>query len=131
MGEIERDAQEMSESWIWRRSPTLFFYNGCSLEVKRLLDVLVGESLLNKGHEAAIRVIEDMATTSYEWPGERQVQILKKVASTSEADPLSLIVAQLSAINTKIENMSQSKHEPELRPQPQMGDVNFVHQGGQ
>ncbi|KAH6811352.1 hypothetical protein C2S51_025114 [Perilla frutescens var. frutescens] len=75
------------------------FYNRCNIKIKRLLDASANGSLPGKGSDTAIRIIEDMATNSYQWPEESQVQMMKKVATTSDQDPITLVAAQLFALN--------------------------------
>ncbi|KAH6774966.1 hypothetical protein C2S52_012527 [Perilla frutescens var. hirtella] len=104
------------------------FYGGNKNKVRTLMDMAVGGSLLARGPEEALRIIEEMASNSFQWPVAREgVQILKKVASTSSSDALGLLVAQMATLNSKIEAFTNSRAESS---QNQFEEVNYVNQGG-
>ncbi|KAH6775300.1 hypothetical protein C2S52_012861 [Perilla frutescens var. hirtella] len=108
------------------------FYNGCDMEVKRLLDASAGGSLLNKGHDQAVTIIEDMATNSYQWTGDRPVRILKRAAAVDDSDPISKLAARLSTLNATINSRFDAMARPGV--DNPMGntveDVNYINQRG-
>ncbi|KAH6781482.1 hypothetical protein C2S51_006775 [Perilla frutescens var. frutescens] len=92
------------------------------------MDVAAGGSLLARGPEEDLRIIEEMASNSFQWPAAREgVQILMKVASTSSSDALGLLAAQMATLNSKIEAFTNPKAESS---HSQFEEVNYVNQGG-
>lgn len=88
----------MCEAWerfrgLLRRCPQhgfsqeqqiIFFYSGLTHNTKRIVDVTAGGSFLNTYVEEATRIIEDMASNSYQWPTERQPS--RRVVAAAESD---------------------------------------------
>ncbi|XP_057810441.1 uncharacterized protein LOC131024906 [Salvia miltiorrhiza] len=101
------------------------FYTGCSGEMQRDMNASANGALLEKSHEEAAHIIENLAANSYQFPGERT--ILKKVAATTSSDPIALLTAQLTAMNSKIDAMSISRVEPVVEEQTSFEDVNYIN----
>ncbi|KAH6781613.1 hypothetical protein C2S51_006906 [Perilla frutescens var. frutescens] len=103
------------------------FYGGCKFNVRSILDASAGGSLLNRGPEEAVTIIEKMASNAYQWPGEwENVQILKKVETTNN-DAIALLAAQVTTMNSKIEVMALPRPEPSIMPN--LEEASFVGQG--
>jgi len=58
------------------------FYSGLTSHTKSIVDATAGGCLLNRHAKEAIRILEEMAANSYQWPMERTPS--RKVASISE-----------------------------------------------
>lgn len=51
------------------------FYSGLTHSTKRMVDASAGGCLVNRTAREAMRIIEEMASTSFQWPSERQATI--------------------------------------------------------
>ncbi|XP_056169324.1 uncharacterized protein LOC115665665 [Syzygium oleosum] len=89
---------------VWMQVQT--FYNGCSTNLRSMIDAAAGGTLNNKTPEEAYNLLEEMASNSYQWPTQRIP--VRKASGVREVDAFTAIAAQIEALNKKIDNMSVS-----------------------
>ena len=89
---------------VWMQVQT--FYNGCSTNLRSMIDAAIGGTLNNKTLEEAYNLLEEMASNSYQWPTKRIP--VRKASGVREVDAFTAIVAQIEALNKKIDNMNVS-----------------------
>ncbi|CAA0831267.1 Unknown protein, partial [Striga hermonthica] len=99
-----------------------YFYNGLSGPMKSMVDASAGGALLGRRPNDTKRILEEMASNSYQWPVERTM--LKRVATTNEADSAASMAAQIAAL--VINNMQGGKAESLGVGEP-VEDVNYVN----
>ncbi|XP_057779647.1 uncharacterized protein LOC130998233 [Salvia miltiorrhiza] len=105
----------------------VMFYNACGERTRMFMDTAAGGSLLKRGSSEAMEIIENMATTCYQWPSER-IQ-LKKVAAASSLDPMTLFATQIAELTSKINALTTTKMEPDVENPMMMEEANFVNNG--
>lgn len=93
----------------------------------------MGGSILNRSSSDVLRILEDMAMNSYQWPSERHV--LKKVANVDSPDTV-VLAAEVERLKEQFVIMRRSKNEAAMgEPHGESSwcpeDVNYVNQYGE
>ena len=95
---------------IWQQ--VQIFYNGISASNRSMIDAAAGGTLWRKTLTQAYELIEEMASNSYQWQGDRHV---KKQTGAFTVDTNTVILGQLEALSKKVESlMAINKSPPSL-----------------
>ena len=79
------------------------FYNGLASLTKSILDATAGGSIFSKNAQEAYTILEDLATTSYNWPCERSSPIIPKATERYEmSHPLYKIISWKSLLRKEV-----------------------------
>ena len=68
-----------------------FFYNGLTPNTKMVIDAAAGGALRGKEYDETYKLLEEMASNSYQWQSDRATP--KKIAGVQELDAISAIHA--------------------------------------
>ena len=119
---------------LWFQAQT--FYNGLNYATRSMVDAAVGGFVMNKTAEEPCDLYEDMATSHYQAPSNRNIG--RRVAGVLEVDQLSAIQAQIASLTNQLANqkgptmgqvaMMQSQPGQVQHSEEQFGveDVQFV-----
>nr|XP_023872628.1 uncharacterized protein LOC111985214 [Quercus suber] len=69
-----------------------------------MVDAATGGALMNKTHEAAYELLEELASNNYQWPTERAMP--RKTAGVLELDSITSLAAQMATLSQQLGNHS-------------------------
>lgn len=82
------------------------FYNGLSSSTKSILDTTTGGLIFSKNAQEACTILEDLATTSYNWPCERSSPIIPKAVGLYEVDEVNSLKAQMASLTNALSKLT-------------------------
>ncbi|GKU88727.1 hypothetical protein SLEP1_g2957 [Rubroshorea leprosula] len=88
---------------VWLQMQT--FYNGMTPPNRSIIDVAAGDNLMNKTEEDGYKLLDEMASNSYQWTNDRAT---KKGVGLRNVDAFTSLSAQISALNKKLDNLGAS-----------------------
>ena len=92
------------------------FYQGISPQTRLSLDAAANGSLMNKTHQEAMDLIEDMALNSFQWGGNDTRVVRKQMGGVLEVDGLTAINAKLDALTKRLDKMHVNSVAPAHTP---------------
>ena len=116
---VQMESETLYETWerykdLLRRCPhhglpcwlqIQTFYNGLNGVTRQTIDAAVGGTINNKTPEAAQELIDEMAMNNYQWQSSRVKS--NKFAGVHQVDPVTALVAQVVALNQKIDGLNK------------------------
>ncbi|GKV41178.1 hypothetical protein SLEP1_g48746 [Rubroshorea leprosula] len=88
---------------VWLQVQT--FYNGMTTPNRSIIDAATGGNLMNKIEENGYKLLDEMASNSYQWTNDRAT---KKGVGLHNVDAFTSLSAQISALNKKLDNLGAS-----------------------
>ena len=92
------------------------FYQGISPQTRLSLDAAANGSLMNKTHQEAMDLIEDMALNNFQWGGNDTRVVRKQMGGVLEVDGLTAINAKLDALTKRLDKMHVNSVAPAHAP---------------
>lgn len=81
-----------------------FFYNGLGATTQTMIDVVAGGALMNKTHDEAYELLEEMASNNYQWPSDRSMP--NRAIGVHEIDVIMALTAQVASLSKQLGSLS-------------------------
>ncbi|GKU88967.1 hypothetical protein SLEP1_g3172 [Rubroshorea leprosula] len=88
---------------VWLQVQT--FYNGMTPPNRSIIDTAAGGNLMNKTEEDGYKLLDEMASNSYQWTNDRAIE---KGVGLHDVDAFTSLSAQISVLNKKLDNLGAS-----------------------
>ncbi|XP_024024835.1 uncharacterized protein LOC112092569 isoform X2 [Morus notabilis] len=86
---------------IWLQVQT--FYNGSTAIIRNMIDAAAGGTIMRKTPKQAYELLDEMATSSYQWPAERLPG--RRAVGLHNVETITSLAAQMEALNKKMDGL--------------------------
>ncbi|XP_073038289.1 uncharacterized protein [Primulina eburnea] len=136
----QTDFEQLYEAWerykeLLRRCPNHgfedwvqieLFYNGLNGQRRTTVDAAAGGTIFSKYPTQAYDLLEQMTINSYQWPSERSG--VQRTAGVYDVDPITSLIAQVSALTTQIATMNKVSTSNTEGPSPVVEEAHFLEE---